>query len=329
MIRKPRWAALALLAVLATACSTSEGGTAVTGGSVAAAPSNSAGVRPMPPSSVPLSSAAPITVSSALSTSAPVSTAVVTVTATTTATPTPPTSPSVAPTATVQKTTAPKTPPTTHRTAPTSKPVAPAAFPVCPGVSAANVNAIVSCLKSSVSDFWSGQLNEVVDQDVIVAPTAAQVPAECRPALTSAPAFTCQINDTVYINQSFLDLVIHEFGANDIPYALASIVSHEIGHVVQAAVKQPGYNQTGSSNTISKQIEQQADCLSGVWAYSQAIKGKGFDTKTFETVAKQLITDVSSNPEINTHGTPDQRAAAILQGLSTGTPQGCKLATFS
>ncbi|WP_157695183.1 neutral zinc metallopeptidase [Nakamurella panacisegetis] len=200
---------------------------------------------------------------------------------------------------------------------------------MCPGVSASNVNAIVSCLKASVSDYWSGQLNQVVDQDVIVDPSTSQVPSACRSALTAAPAFTCQVNDTVYINQSFLDLVIHEFGTADIPYALASVVSHEIGHVVQAAVKQPGYDEAGTSDAISQRIEQQADCLSGVWAHSQATKNKGFDTKAFQTVSKQLITDISSNPEVATHGTPDQRAAAILRGLSSGTPQGCQLATFS
>ena len=179
-----------------------------------------------------------------------------------------------------------------------------------------------------MSDFWSSELNEVVDQDVIVNPTAAQVPADCRGGLTAAPAFTCQLNDTVYINKSFLTLVTQQFGSGDIPYALASVVSHEIGHVVQAAVHQPGYDKTGTSNAISQQIEQQADCLSGVWAYSQASLGR-LDTKTFQVVAKQLITDISSNPEVATHGTPDQRAAAILRGMSGGRPQDCSLATFS
>jgi predicted metalloprotease len=179
-----------------------------------------------------------------------------------------------------------------------------------------------------VSDFWSGELNQVVDQDVVVDPTTVQVPIDCRGGLSAAPAFTCQSNDTVYINRSFLDEVRKDFGVGDLPYVLASVVSHEIGHVVQAAVKQPGYDQTGSSNTISQQIEQQADCLSGVWARSQVKLGR-LDTKVFQAVAKQLITDVSTNPEVYTHGTPDQRAAAILQGLSSGTPQGCKLNTFS
>ncbi|MET3804487.1 putative metalloprotease [Nakamurella sp. UYEF19] len=186
----------------------------------------------------------------------------------------------------------------------------------------------MSCLRSSVSDFWSGQLNETVDQDVIVNPTAGQVPADCRPGLTSTPAFTCQVNDTVYINQSFLTMITEQFGSADIPYALASVVSHEIGHVVQAAVSQPGYDKSGSSDALSRQIEQQADCLSGVWAYSVSVKGR-LDTRKFETVAKAVITDVSSNAEIATHGTPDQRAAAILKGLSGGRPQDCGLATFS
>jgi uncharacterized protein len=168
----------------------------------------------------------------------------------------------------------------------------------------------------------------VIDQPVVVNPTRSQVPVECRPGLTEAPAFTCQIDDTVYINQSLIQLITEQFGASDVPYAMASVISHEIGHVVQAAVHQPGYDRTGSSDAISRQIEQQADCLSGVWAVSESKQGH-LDPKTFQVVAKQLITDVSSNPEVATHGTPDQRAAAILRGMSGGRPQECKLATFS
>jgi predicted metalloprotease len=65
-----------------------------------------------------------------------------------------------------------------------------------------------------------------------------------------------------------------------------------------------------------------------VWAGSESRQGH-LDTRTFQVVAKQLITDISSNPEVATHGTPDQRAAAILRGMSGGRPQDCKLATFS
>ena len=199
---------------------------------------------------------------------------------------------------------------------------------MCPGVTPTDVAAIAGCLRRSVSDFWSAELNQAVDQPVVLDPTEAQVPTACRSAIAAAPAFTCQINDTVYINQSLISMISGQFGRSEVPYAVAAVIAHEIGHVVQAAVQQPGYGQTGSSDALSRQIEQQADCLSGVWAHQEDAAHR-LSGAEFLRVAKALITDVSSNPEIATHGTPDERAAAISTGLNSGRPQACSLATFS
>jgi predicted metalloprotease len=186
----------------------------------------------------------------------------------------------------------------------------------------------VSCLRTSLSQFWSGRLNQVVDQPVVVEPTSAQVPRQCRSAITATAAFTCQINNTVYLNSGLLDTARKDFPAAEEPYVLAAVLGHEIGHVVQAAVKQPGYDDATNSNEISQRIEQQADCLDGVWAYS-AIAAHQLDRATFVRVTNTFLTGISSNPEIATHGTPPQRAAALAKGLRNGRPQDCGLATFS
>ncbi len=39
-------------------------------------------------------------------------------------------------------------------------------------------------------------------------------------------------------------------------------------------MKQPGYGDGGSSQAVSRQVEQQADCLSGVWAHQQSAAGR-------------------------------------------------------
>ena len=141
-------------------------------------------------------------------------------------------------------------------------------------------------------------------------------------------AFTCQVNDTVYLNTSMLRSAAALFDDAEVPYALATVVGHEIGHVVQATVKQPGYTETATSTAISQRIEQQADCLDGVWAHS-AVAAHQLDQATFVKVSDIFITSISSNPEIATHGTPPQRAAALAKGLAHGRPQDCALATFS
>ena len=195
-------------------------------------------------------------------------------------------------------------------------------------MSPTDANAIVSCLRTSLSEFWSGQLNEVVDQPVVVEPTSAQVPRQCRSAITTTAAFTCQVDNTVYLNSGLIDAARHDFPAAEEPYVFAAVLGHEIGHVVQATVKQPGYDDSTNSDEISRRIEQQADCLDGVWAHS-AIAARQLDQATFVRVTNTYLTSISSNPEIVTHGTPPQRAAALAKGLKNGRPQDCGLATFS
>lgn len=202
-----------------------------------------------------------------------------------------------------------------------------ATFPLCHAVVATDARGIVSCLRTSLSTFWSGQLDQVVDQPVVVEPTAAQVPQQCRSAIVTTTAFTCQVDNTVYLNAGLLDAA-RKLAPGDMLYVFAAVLGHEIGHVVQAAVKQPGYTDTGQSAAVSQRIEQQADCLDGVWAHSVIAAGK-LDRATFVRVTNAFITSISSNPEIGAHGTPPVRAAALAKGLKNGRPQDCGLATFS
>ena len=163
---------------------------------------------------------------------------------------------------------------------------------------------------------------------MVVEPTPAQVPGQCRSAITITSAFTCQVNNTVYLNTSLVEAARKDYPAAELPYVFATVMGHEIGHVVQAAVKQPGYADTGASDAVSQRIEQQADCLDGVWAHA-VVAARQLDQATFVRVTNTFITSISSNPEIAGHGTPPVRAAALAKGLKNGRPQDCGLATFS
>jgi uncharacterized protein len=225
------------------------------------------------------------------------------------------------------RTTAPTTtaPPSTRTVASTPTPeVLPSPCPSAAGTA----TSIVTCLQKSTSDFWSGTLNEVAQEPIVLSPSTDQVPEACRPALQTTPAFTCQIDGTLYVTHGFVVQIGQDFRGTDQQYAFASLVSHEIGHVVQGLVGQPGYTDPNKSNALSQQIEQQADCLSGVWAASEVKAGR-LDADRFVADSQELIALNSTNPEIATHGTPPVRAAAIRKGLSGGRPQSCNLATFS
>ena len=183
---------------------------------------------------------------------------------------------------------------------------------------------MTTCLSASVSDFWSGELNQAVSEQVVVSPSESDVPSDCRPGLTQAPAFTCNVDGKLYITSGLVALIAKYFTGSDVVYAYATLLAHEIGHVVQKAVDQPGYGTAAQS----LMIEQQADCLSGVWAAHEVAQGQ-LDGAAFVDVSRRLLTLVSSNAEISTHGTPAVRTAAVANGLAGGRPQTCSLATFS
>ena len=345
---------LVLLATLAAGCSTSQGGTAVIGSVPASssspassASSTSAASSETSESSTTSSAASDSTVSSSPAATTASATAsptvptvptvpsattvptVITVPGTTTSSSRPTvTSSATASSATASSRTASATTPSSRQTVTTSTSARAAAFPLCPTVSPTDARAIVGCLRTSLSTFWSGELNEVVDQPVVVEPTAAQVPQQCRSAITTTAAFTCQVDNTVYLNTGLVESARKNFPPAEMPYVFAAVMGHEIGHVVQAAVKQPGYADTGQSDQISQRIEQQADCLDGVWAHS-LIAQRQLDQATFVRVTNTFLTSISSNPEIAGHGTPPVRAAALAKGLKDGRPQDCGLATFS
>jgi predicted metalloprotease len=52
------------------------------------------------------------------------------------------------------------------------------------------------------------------------------------------------------------------------------------------------------------------------------------DPAEFRAVADRVLASISTAQEIETHGTPQQRLAAIDRGLDGGRPQSCQLASF-
>jgi uncharacterized protein len=211
--------------------------------------------------------------------------------------------------------------------APTSaSPVAPvtgAATP-CPHSQAQDA---FSCLQGVLSNYWSGQLNQVVTEPIVVDASPAQVPPACRPGIEAGAAITCRSDLTLYISHAFLAKIDSSFTGLDRALAYASVASHEFGHVLQYTLHQPQIEQKHPTDATSQYVEQQADCLSGVWAGATA-SHHDLDANAFLADAEKLIMLVSTNPEIATHGTPLTRRAAIARGIAGGSAGVCNLATF-
>lgn len=117
----------------------------------------------------------------------------------------------------------------------------------------------------------------------------------------------CPRNNTIYITQQHIKMA-YQYG----DAALAYILAHEYAHAAQIA--------GGSRLRNITQIELQADCLAGY--YMGAMPDVSFDDKDIEEIAR--IAYQVGDYEINNsqhHGTPKQRALAVLTGFQ-GSQQG-------
>ncbi len=139
----------------------------------------------------------------------------------------------------------------------------------------------------------------------------------------------CLEDKTIYLDETFFDELTKRLGAEGGDVAEAYVITHEVGHHVQHELD--GIEEV-SSNSDSVQLELQADCYAGLWAYS--IKDLGVfepgeidealdaaaavgDDRIQETVNGRV------NPESWTHGSSAQRVGSFNKGYTTGLVRAC------
>jgi uncharacterized protein len=118
----------------------------------------------------------------------------------------------------------------------------------------------------------------------------------------------CTRNNTIYITQQHIRMA-YKYG----DAALAYILAHEYAHAAQTA---SGFR----TKNITK-IELQADCLAGF--YMGAMPNVTFDQKDIEEIAAiaYQVGDYEFNNRQH-HGTPQQRAQAVLLGFQASQQNG-------
>jgi predicted metalloprotease len=185
---------------------------------------------------------------------------------------------------------------------------------------------VVACVVTDLNGSWGTKIGRTVNVRVTVDPQPSRVHRDCRSFLAFGTAFYCPPDGQAYITALSVARTRTAFG-DQFPYALAAIVAHEAGHRVQYAVKQPGLDEGGDA--ASRVVEQQADCLAGVWAYGAARRGLLDPTRFRAAYAKEMRLVSALKPpagaglddydEVATHGTPAQRVVAFDRGNSAAT----------
>ena len=153
----------------------------------------------------------------------------------------------------------------------------------------------------------------------------------CGVATTQVGPHFCPEDDTIYLDETFFDELHSRFGSNVGQVAQAYVIAHEVGHNVQ---KQLGVFDNGpaTDSRASIDIELQADCYAGVWAYAEQKNGLFADGDIDQALSAasavgddhiQKTEGMGVNPETWTHGSSAERVNAFNTGYTTGQPSKC------
>lgn len=161
-----------------------------------------------------------------------------------------------------------------------------------------------------------------------------QVRSACGSASAASGPFYCPSDQKVYLDLSFFRELDRRFGAPG-DFAQAYVVAHEVGHHVQTLlginrqVEEAQSSGRAAGNAMSVKLELQADCFAGVWGH-HASKKQLLDPgdvdeglKAAAAIGDDRLTGGRVSPESFTHGTSEQRAHWLRQGLSTGDINSC------
>jgi predicted metalloprotease len=199
----------------------------------------------------------------------------------------------------------------------------------------------VKVVLASTEDVWGAVLptsgRQYVRPKLVL--FSDQVDSACGLASAAVGPFYCPLDRHVYLDLSFFRELARRFGAPG-DFAQAYVVAHEVGHHVQnllglsdkvhAARARAG---EVAGNRLSVEMELQADCFAGVWAFhanqTRHLLEPG-DVETALRAATAIGDDTLQReargrvqPETFTHGTSAQRVGWLRRGLAAGRVVDC------
>jgi uncharacterized protein len=159
----------------------------------------------------------------------------------------------------------------------------------------------------------------------------------CGSAQSAMGPFYCPADRGIYLDTSFFQQIDQMTGGRNNDFAYAYVIAHEMGHHIQNLLGTADkvrnlQNRVGQAegNQLQVRMELQADCYAGVWAAKNAQRIEPGDIEEGMRAANAIGDDTlmkqagrSPVESMFTHGSSEQRMAALQQGLKTGDPNQC------
>ena len=158
----------------------------------------------------------------------------------------------------------------------------------------------------------------------------------CGAAQSAMGPFYCPSDQGVYLDTSFFQQMERQMGAGG-DFAYAYVVAHEVGHHIQNITgvadqvrrAQSRVSQT-EGNQLQVRMELQADCYAGVWAGRNTDRIEPGDIeegmRAADAIGDDTLMKQSGQRPVEsmfTHGTSEQRMAALKRGLDSKNPSNC------
>jgi len=160
------------------------------------------------------------------------------------------------------------------------------------------------------------------------------VQSACGTSSAAVGPFYCPGDRKLYIDLGFFRELDRRFGAPG-DFAQAYVIAHEVGHHIQTLLGILGRGNPMSrsqANAQSVQQELQADCLAGMWGRSAAERDKlepgdvEEGLRAAAAIGDDRLQSASQGrvvPEAFTHGSSEQRVAAVRTGLNSTDISAC------
>lgn len=184
-----------------------------------------------------------------------------------------------------------------------------------------------STVIGSANDIWEQKFKEngleYVNPKLVLFRNATN--SGCGLADSRMGPHYCPEDQTIYLDETFFDVLVQKLGAKGGDVAQAYVMAHEVGHHAQKLL-----GSLEKQNSIA--IELQADCFAGIWANSlkdKQVFEPGEINEAMDAASAvgddrvQKATEGRVNPENWTHGSSSQRVSWFTKGFETGSIESC------